>query len=154
MRKELITEAARSLWGTYRERNPHRLCEYLEISVEALPIELKENSIKALVVRSSRCYSIVENSDLSCVQQDSAIFNEIGHVVLGHAKLAPCTCRSLFSTRKISMQEIEAIEFIAEYLMDTEDTMSTLFETGNFFDSARILRVPPAIMDFKWRMLA
>ena len=91
MRKELITEAARSLWGTYRERNPHRLCEYLEISVEALPIELKENSIKALVVRSSRCYSIVVNSDLSCVQQDSAIFNEIGHVVLGHAKLAPCT---------------------------------------------------------------
>ena len=52
------------------------------------------------------------------------------------------------------MQEIEANEFIAEYLMDTEDTMSTLFETGNFFDSARILRVPPAIMDFKWRMLA
>ena len=32
-------------------------------------------------------------------------------------------------------------------------TLDILAETNNFFSTAKILNVPPAIMDFKWRML-
>ncbi len=153
MKKELITETARSLWAAYQERDPRRLCEYLDVAIEELPMGLEADSIKGLVVRNSRCYCIVVNSDLTPVQQDFTIFHEVGHIVLKHAEQVPCTCRSLFSTKETSVQENEANEFIAEYLMDTEETMTALRDTDDFFDAARILHVPPAIMDFKWRML-
>jgi len=49
--------------------------------------------------------------------------------------------------------EIEANEFVAEYLMDTNDKLGAVYNTDSFFEAASIMRVPPTIMDFKFRML-
>lgn len=43
--------------------------------------------------------------------------------------------------------------FVAEYLLDTDETMQVLTEQNSFFVTASILEVPPEILDFKWRML-
>ncbi|MCD7825534.1 MAG: ImmA/IrrE family metallo-endopeptidase [Clostridiaceae bacterium] len=153
MKKELITKAAHDLRAKYDERDPRRLCKLLGIGIADMAMGTEPRSIQALVVKSSRCYSIVLNSDLTTGQQYFVLFHEIGHVRLGHAAIAPCTCRDLFSSRQSAVMEIEANEFVAEYLMDTEDTLKALYSTDSFFEAASIMRVPPTIMDFKFRML-
>ena len=153
MKKEDITCAAHTLWEKFHERNPRRLCQLLDILIVDLPMGQAAHDIKGLIQKNSRCYCIVLNSDLPGWQQDLITFHEIGHSVLGHAERKICTCRNLFSRTENSIMEIEANEFVAEYLMDTDRTLELLQETGSFFSTASFLHVPPAIMDFKWRML-
>lgn len=153
MNKEEIAKTAQRLWRIHEERNPRRLCRFLDIRIEEMPMGLDDDSIKGLIFKSSRCYCIVLNSDLDARAQDLIILHEIGHYALGHVERAACTCRNLFAHAESSLMEIEANEFVAEYLLNTKRTLEVLHETNSFYDTAKILCVPPAIMDFKWRML-
>lgn len=150
---EEITQRARRLWTDYEERDPRRLCKLLDIRIEEMPMGLEADSIKGLILKSSRCCCIVLNSDLDPREQDFIILHEIGHIVLGHADIAPCACRNLFYNKETAAMEIEANEFVAEYVLNTEETLQTLKETNSYFDTARILCVPPAVLHFKWRVL-
>ncbi len=153
IKKETITQTAQRLWKLHEERDPRALCEILDITIIDMPMGTSEDSIKGLVKYNSRCYCIILNSDLDEQQQRFTLFHEIGHVVLKHALQAPCTCQNLLSTKETSVKEIEANEFVAEYLLNTDETLKTLHDTNSFFDTAKLLEVPPEILDFKWRML-
>ncbi len=154
IKKELITKTAQKLWDTYHERNPYKLCDLLGIRYDYMALGNEPDSIQACVVKNSRCYAAVINSDISRIKQCFALFLEISHVKLGHAdQLGACTCNNLFSSKENSVMEIEANEFVAEYYMDTEETLDVLRETNDFFQTASIMHVPPAIMDYKYRML-
>lgn len=154
MKKEDITKAARKLWDKYHERDPRKLCALLDIVVGDHPMGTDPDSIQAFVVKSTRSYCVILNSDLNGTKQHFALFHEIGHVVLDHVdRLGVCTCSNLFAAKETSVMEIEANEFAAEYYMDTKETLDVLRETNDFFQTASIMRVPPAIMDYKYRML-
>ncbi len=153
MKKEMITKAALRLRKLHGKSDPWTLCRLLDIRIIEMPMGTSEDSIKGLVSYNNRCYCIVLNSDLNEQQQRFTLFHEIGHVVLKHAVSAPCTCTNLLSSKETAVQEIEANEFVAEYLLDTDETIETLQVTNSFFDTASILEVPPAILDFKWRLL-
>lgn len=154
IKKELITQTAQKLWSTYHERDPYKLCALLGIRYGYLALGSDPDSIQACVVKNSRCYAAVINSDIGRIKQYFALFHEVSHVQLGHAgQLGACTCSNLFSSKETSVMEIEANEFVAEYYMDTRETLEVLRETNDFFQTASVMRVPPAIMDYKYRML-
>lgn len=52
-----------------------------------------------------------------------------------------------------SKMEYEANVFAAEFLMSDEDVLEKLNDDISFFGAASILRVPPELLGFKFRML-
>ena len=58
-----------------------------------------------------------------------------------------------FAYSLTSALENEANSFVAEYLLDTDETLMVLQESDTFQHAASRLHVPPEILDFKWRML-
>lgn len=49
--------------------------------------------------------------------------------------------------------EYEANIFAAEFLMDDDDVLEKLNEDISFFGAASLLRVPPELLDFKFRLM-
>lgn len=157
MRKDDITRIARKLWNTYHERDPVKMCKMLGIQIGELPLGKGKNAIKGMIRKDARCYTIIVNSDLPKRERELVLFHEIAHYILRHATaMGTCTCTTLNpvddGTAEARM-EIEANEFLVEYLMDTEETMETLKRTDSFYETASIMRVTPDLMAFKWRML-
>ncbi len=73
---------------------------------------------------------------------------------LGHMDASVCTFHdSGFAYSLTSALENEANSFVAEYLLDTDETLMVLQESDTFQHAASRLHVPPEILDFKWRML-
>jgi Zn-dependent peptidase ImmA (M78 family) len=52
-----------------------------------------------------------------------------------------------------SFMEYEANIFAAEFLMDDDDVLEKLNEDISFFGAASLLRVPPELLDFKFRLM-
>ena len=138
--------AAARLRGHLGLTDPETICRALDLTAR--------NSIKGFIQRSARCYTIVVNSDLSALLQDIILFHEIGHYWLGHMDASVCTFHdSGFAYSLTSALENEANSFVAEYLLDTNETLMVLQESDTFQHAASRLHVPPEILDFKWRML-
>ena len=79
--------------------------------------------------------------------------HELGHAAL-HSKLTDMRAFHDFAPfDQTSVYEYEANLFAAEFLMDDEDVLSLLNEDCSFFDAARMLRMPPELLDFKFRVL-
>ena len=137
--------AAARLRGHLGLTDPETICRALDLQILRLPLGTSRNSIKGFIQRSARCYTIVVNSDLSA---------EIGHYWLGHMDASVCTFHdSGFAYSLTSALENEANSFVAEYLLDTNETLMVLQESDTFQHAASRLHVPPEILDFKWRML-
>lgn len=49
--------------------------------------------------------------------------------------------------------EYEANIFAAEFLMADEDVLAKLNDDISFFGAATLLRVPPKLLDFKFRLM-
>mgnify|MGYP004444729735 FL=1 len=153
MQKSEISEIAEELRKTYGIVSPQKLCEYLGIGLAYMNLGTGSDCIKGLSRTDCRCSSIIINENLNEKQTAFTIYHEIGHILLGHTVKSTCACMSVFSRDETLNLEVEANEFVAEYLMDTEETLQVLKETDSFFEAASVMRVPPVIMDFKWRML-
>lgn len=52
-----------------------------------------------------------------------------------------------------SIMEYEANIFAADFLMDDDDVLEKLNEDISFFGAAALLRVPPELLDFKFRLM-
>ena len=53
----------------------------------------------------------------------------------------------------VSQCEYEANCFAADYLLEDEDVMAMLNADISFFQAAAELKVPPELLDFKFRMM-
>ena len=153
MHKSEISEIAEKLRKTYGIVSPQKLCEYLEIGLDYMDLGTGPDCIKGLSRTDCRCSAIIINKNLNKKQSDFTIYHEIGHILLGHTVKSTCACMAVLARNETLSLEVEANEFVAEYLMDTDETLRVLKETDSFFEAASVLRVPPVIMDFKWRML-
>ena len=79
--------------------------------------------------------------------------HELGHAAL-HSKLTDMRAFHDFAPfDQTSVYEYEANLFAAKFLMDDEDVLSPLNEDCSFFDAARMLRMPPELLDFRFRVL-
>ncbi|MCD7825479.1 MAG: ImmA/IrrE family metallo-endopeptidase [Clostridiaceae bacterium] len=154
MKKEDITKAALSLRKKYGVVSGKELCALLEVDIIEMHPGTDENAFNAFVFKSNRRNCVVLNMDLTPGNRNLVLYHESGHVVLDHASTGIVACQELFSVREKSVMEIEANEFAVEYFLDNNEVLATLKETNSFFDTARILRVTPAMLVYKWRMMA
>ena len=108
---------------------------------------------KGFFIKKSRIPLVVVNRDLPPEVRRIILAHELGHAAL-HSKLTDMRAFHDFAPfDQTSVYEYEANLFAAEFLMDDEDVLSLLNEDCSFFDAARMLRMPPELLDFKFRVL-
>lgn len=128
--------------------------DYSELAMGA-----QEDSVKGLILKSSRMVSIVANSDLPEAGRILVLVHELGHYHLGHLRAAGIS--RLFDNRfgfrrdnsLTARMENEANFFAADVLLNTEETLDAI-RTNDLMTSASLLRVPVEILDFKLRLLS
>jgi Zn-dependent peptidase ImmA (M78 family) len=154
MTNEEITQAACRLRTEHQTKNPETLCRHLDIWIDRFPMGATSHAMKGLITRNARCCTISLNSDMTQQTQDIVTFHEIGHFVLDHhRKMQVCAFQDYALFDNASAFEDEANRFVAEYLLDTDETMQVFKDGNDFFQAASLLRVPQEILDYKMRML-
>ena len=148
-----ICREVASLINKYKEKDPQKLAEALGIIVDYLPLGNGIKSCKGFFLYQSRKKHITINSDLPETVQRIILAHEIGHAVL-HYKLAGVKAFHDFTLYdNSSLYEYEANLFAAEYLLEDKLVQERLNEDTFFFSVARELKVPPELLDFKFRIL-
>ena len=108
---------------------------------------------KGFCMRECRKTCIVINSDLPEIIQQIILIHEIGHALL-HQKTLQIKCFHDFELFDgVSQCEYEANCFAADYLLEDEDVLEMLNADMSFFQAAAELKVPPELLDFKFRMM-
>lgn len=148
-----VCSTADELKAKYMESDPWRLAKALSVPVQREPLGKEDDACKGFLLRLQSVAVITVNSDLSTDMQRIILAHELGHAVL-HKDGLPFTAYhdfSLFDT--VSRTEYEANLFAAELLLEDADVLSELNNDGFFFSAAARLRVPPELLDFKFRIL-
>ena len=150
---ETIASEVLKIKKRYNECDPERLCCEMGILIKHIPMGKGEKDCKGFFFTKSRIRMIVLNADLSPHRQRIILSHELGHVVLHHrySELREYHDFELFD--ETSTNEYEANIFAAEFLLDDDKVLELLNEDMSFFNAARILRVPPELLDFKFRVL-
>ena len=148
---EYISRTVEKLSRKYKTRDPYELCDALGVR-----IRLKDlgTDIKAYYFYLSRIRNIVLNSRVSEPIRRILAAHELGHDQL-HKKMAMLKGfqeLELFDMARPA--EYEANIFAAELLIEGKELLKLLNdEDKSFFDVARELSVPAALLDFKFRVL-
>jgi Zn-dependent peptidase ImmA (M78 family) len=135
------------------ENEPERLARDMGAIVRYEPLGTSAKACKGFYIHQLRRHVITINSDLSEDAARIVLAHELGHAALHKdaAKLRAFHDFSLFTDT--SRLEYEANIFAAEFLLDDGEVISLLNEDTFFFFAARELRVPPELLDFKFRVL-
>ena len=148
---DYITNAANALTNKYQTRNPYRLCEALDVRIRLIDLG---QDIKAYYFYQSRIRNIVINTRVSETIRRILVAHELGHDRLHKetAMLKGFQELELFDTAKPA--EYEANIFAAQVLIADNEVLELLNDEGkSFFDVARELNIPAALLDFKFRIL-
>ena len=147
---DLISSVVEKLCRKYRTRDPYELCKALGVK-----IRLKDlgTDIKAYYFYQSRISNIVLNWNVSESVRLILTGHELGHDQLHRdiAKIKGFQETELFVAS--SPNEYEANVFAAELLIDEKRLLLLLNDDVPFFDMAMELDVPPALLDFKFRVM-
>ena len=150
---EYISNAVSSLKKKYDESNPFRLAKSMGICLIPQPMGTDENCCKGFFMVSRRIPAIIYNDDLPERFQEIIVMHEIGHAVL-HRKKAEIKCFHDFQIfDSTSGNEYEANMFAADYMLEDQDVLDRLNSYQSFFETAQELRVPPELLDFKFKMM-
>ena len=153
MSVDYICREVKRLKKKYHESDPFKLCDAMGIILLDAPMGNYQGACKGFFLVQSRKRSITINSDLPEELQRIIVTHELGHAVL-HAKAAGVNAFHDFELfDSASIMEYEANIFAAEFLMDDDDVLEKLNEDISFFGAASLLRVPPELLDFKFRLM-
>ena len=153
MSVDYICREVKRLKKKYHESDPFKLCDAMGIILLDAPMGNYQGACKGFFLTQSRKRSITINSDLPEELQRIIVTHELGHAVL-HAKAVGVKAFHDFELfDSTSLMEYEANIFAAEFLMDDDDVLEKLNEDISFFGAASLLRVPPELLDFKFRLM-
>lgn len=153
MSSKCIRDTVNKVKTKYQESDPYRLAAAMHIIVKKLPLGTDPNCCKGFCMRECRKTCIVINSDLPEIIQQIILIHEIGHALL-HQKTLQIKCFHDFELFDgVSQCEYEANCFAADYLLEDEDVLEMLNADMSFFQAAAELKVPPELLDFKFRMM-
>ena len=144
-----VAEAVEKLTKKYGTRDPHELCALLGIKIHYIDMQKK---LKGFFYYQSRQKNIVIDSNVNEVLERILIAHELGHAVL-HTKIA--MMRGFQEMEVLdggSKEEDEANFFAAELLLEDDVVLSYLGEYS-FFEAAKMLYVPAALLDYKFSLL-
>ena len=148
---DYISREANKLAHKYQTRDPYEICDVLGVR-----IRLKDlgTHIKAYYFYQSRIRNIVLNRRVSEMVRRILAAHELGHAYL-HQDIAMMKgFQELELFNMTQPTEYEANIFAAELLIDDEELLELLNDyEKSFFDVARELYIPAALLDFKFRVL-
>jgi len=146
-----ITGIAEKLTHIYKTHDPYDLCDALNVRVRLKDLG---KDIKAYYFCHSRIRNIVVNSRISEIIRRILVAHELGHDCL-HKEIAMLRgFRELELFNRTNPIEYEANLFATEILIDDKKILELLNDNDkSFFDIARELYVPVALLDFKFRVL-
>lgn len=150
---ESIRNSVAALKKRFGDISAEEMCEALGIKVMRISMGKKSRDCKGFFYTQSRIRVIVLNADLSKRNQAIILFHELGHAVL-HRDMA--TARAFHDFElfdETDSCEYEANIFAAEYALSDEAVLEQLNDDTTFFSAAKTLRVPPELLDFKFRVL-
>ena len=153
MTVDFICREVKRLKQKFHETDPFKLCDAMGIILLYARMGTYPGACKGFFLAQSRKRSITVNSDLPEAIQRIIVTHELGHAVL-HAKAVGVKAFHDFELfDSTSLMEYEANIFAAEFLMDDDDVLEKLNEDISFFGAASLLRVPPELLDFKFRLM-
>ena len=153
MTMDYICREVERLKRKFHETDPFLLCDAMGIILLYEPMGTYPGACKGFFLAQSRKRSITVNSDLPEAIQRIIVTHELGHAVL-HAKAVGVKAFHDFELfDSTSLMEYEANIFAAEFLMDDDDVLEKQNEDISFFGAASLLRVPPELLDFKFRLM-
>ena len=146
---EHIIETVDKLVRKYHTRDPYELCQLLGIKIHYYDLQKK---LKGFFYYQSRQKNIVIDHNVNGILERILVAHELGHAVL-HTKIAMMHGfqeMEVFDDR--SIEENEANFFAAELLLEDGEVLECLSE-HTFFETAKMLYVPAALLDYKFSLL-
>lgn len=144
-----IISVVEKLVRKYDTRDPYELCRLLGIKVHYHDMQKK---LKGFFYYQSRQKNIVIDSNVNEVLERILIAHELGHAIL-HTKIAMMRgFHEMEMFDSSSAEEDEANFFAAELLLEDQTVLECLSEYS-FFETARKLYVPAALLDYKFSLL-
>ena len=146
---EHIIETVDKLVRKYHTRDPYELCQLLGIKIHYYDLQKK---LKGFFYYQSRQKNIVIDHNVNGILERILVAHELGHAVL-HTKIAMMHGfqeMEVFDDR--SIEENEANFFAAELLLEDGKVLECLSE-HTFFETAKMLYVPAALLDYKFSLL-
>lgn len=132
-------------------RDPYAICETLDVSIHIM--DLKQR-LKAYYFYQSRINNIVIDENVIEEFRRILIAHELGHAML-HKEIAMMKGfqeLEVLERRMDNPTEYEANIFAAELLLEDSAVLEKINEY-TFFETARLLGVPAALLDFKFSIL-
>ena len=149
LREKYIIETVDKLVRKYHTRDPYELCQLLGIKIHYYDLQKK---LKGFFFYQSRQKNIVIDNNVNKILERILVAHELGHAVL-HTKIAMMRGfqeMEVFDDK--STEENEANFFAAELLLEDEEVLECLSEHA-FFETAKMLYVPAALLDYKFSLL-
>lgn len=132
-------------------RDPYAICDFLDYKIHYMDLQQR---LKAYYFYQSRINNIIVDENVIEAFRPVLIAHELGHGIL-HKEIAMMSgFQELEVLEKRSNQplEYEANLFAAELLIE-DDAVLKLLNEYTFFETASILNVPAALLDFKFASL-
>lgn len=132
-------------------RDPYELCDAMHIRIRRMDLKRK---LKGFYFYQSRQQTIVVDCGLNPVMERILTAHELGHAVLHReaAMMRGFQEMEILERENAMPRENEANFFAAELLIPDADAVQHLQEES-FFDAARSLFVPAALLDYKFSLL-
>ena len=150
---ETIRRTVATLKRRHGDLPPEDMCDALNILLQRTSMGRTPTACKGFFILKSRIRLIVLNADLSENTQRIVLYHELGHAVLHSEAVAACQFHDFELFDETSTYEYEANIFAAEYALPDDEVLAQLNEDSSCFAAARVLRVPPELLDFKFRIL-
>jgi Zn-dependent peptidase ImmA (M78 family) len=153
LRLDYISRSVDDLKRDYGDTDPFQIAKAMGILLLFQGMGRAKSACKGFFMTQDGQQIITINSDLPKMIRKIICAHELGHAVLHSQEpgMAAFQDFALFDTA--SLTEHEANVFAAELLLKDEDVLELLNDDTSFFSVASMLRVPPELLDFKFRIL-
>ena len=147
----VITDAVDKMVRKAGSRKPEVICEACHIELHTIDLQRR---LKAYYFYHCRIHNIIVDENVSDIFRQILIAHELGHYAL-HKQVAMMKGfqeLEVLEKRETEPLETEANLFAAELLLPDDDVLDCLRDY-TFFETAAILNVPAALLDFKYLIL-
>lgn len=153
MRLDYISQSVDDLKRDFPDTDPFQIVKALGILLLFQGMGRAKSACKGFFMTQDDQTSITINSDLPKMIQKIICAHELGHAVLHSQNLGMAAFQDFALFDTASVTEHEANVFAAELLLKDEDVLELLNDDISFFSVASTLRVPPELLDFKFRVM-
>ena len=152
MQIDQIRQTVQQMLAACGSSNLQQLCAAQQILLLQSDMGRQENACKGFFLQQDQVRCITINASLDEDTQRIVLAHELGHAML-HSSYTDQSFHDFGLFCDHSQLEYEANLFAAELLLDDHAVFSALQECDDFFCMAKLLCVPPQLLDFKLRIL-